>query len=91
MCAKGGGRFAGRVHAAMFWGQPRGGSHEDGSDGKEPVGGMHTEWVDGAIQRCSFARMGRWEVTPRRLFAPNGSLAFTDACSLRTARWRATS
>jgi len=47
VCAEGGGRFAGCVRGAMFWGQLRSGSHEGGPDGAETDGSAHTDWVRG--------------------------------------------
>jgi hypothetical protein len=47
VCAEGGGRFAGCVRGARFWGQLRGGSHDDGPDGAETDRSAHIEWVRG--------------------------------------------
>jgi len=86
VCAKGGGRFAGRVHAAMFWGQPRGGSHEDGSDGKETVGGTRTEWVD--ERQLSDACSPEWVdgAYPTMLVRPTGSMGGNSQTLFRFGR-----
>jgi len=68
VCAEGGGRFAGCVRGARFWGQLRGGSHDDGPDGAETDGSARIEWVRGGqLPTARSPRVCRRRRTIRRV------------------------